>query len=62
MARFFLNIFYKDKYVKVLIILYIYVNFNIEIFKFIINLLLNMKNTKCIHSSFQEHRKKLNFY
>lgn len=47
---------------KVLIILYIYVNFNIEIFKFIINLLLNMKNTKCIHSSFQEHRKKLNFY
>lgn len=49
MARFFLNIFYKDKYMKVLIILYIYVNFNIEIFKFIINLLLNMKNTKCIH-------------
>lgn len=49
MARFFLNIFYKDKYMKVLIILYIYVNFNIEIFKFIINFLLNMNNTKCIH-------------
>lgn len=49
MARFFLNIFYKDKYMKVLIILYIYVNFNNEILKFIINLLLNMNNTKCIH-------------